>query len=448
MDISRGWMLVWSTGALAQDIVLAVALVLLLNGVNVKSFRSVAFALLRVAGITFVTVCLQIAYHAFGWARYIGSPLLGDPLSQIIVGVIYAIFFCKYIWQTRVLLCGTLLVSSFALHFAGEDVCKLLDYVMVEPPLHLMKTLSMLLIMVVTFVMYRFHLNRFDTVSGINVISPVVVYVLCFVILLLIQIAPSLTRTYEAFTVTTEFSLYAITIMVYFMVYFFCNEHSEKLLLQTEKDLAVANEQLVSISEQNLKEMRELRHELKNQYAYMCVLIEEDKHDELISYFKQARREILDKTSYVDCGNKIVSSIVTMKKARAESMGIKLDCSICVPPKLPIPDVDLCSALSNVLDNAIEAVDRYGTKEGVVGVQIYQSGDYFYIVVDNPVPADVNVRKILNLVTSKEDKKQHGYGTKIVRRIAEKYKGAAIFDIREGRFVAKLMLEACETENK
>ncbi len=440
-----GWMIVWSTGGLAQDIVLALALVLLLNEIDFKSWRSIAFALLRVVGIVVVTVGLQILNHELRLSMYLGSPVLGDPLAQIVVGVIYAVFFCKYIWQTRLLVCGTLLVSSFALYFAGEDICKLLDYVMETPPLHLMKTLSMLLIIVVTFVMYRFHLNKFETISAKNVIFPVGGYVLCFMILLMIQISEGLSRSYEAFTVLTEFALYAITIMGYFMVYFFCSEHSEKLLLQTEKDLAIANQELVSISEQNLKEMRELRHELKNQYAYMNVLIEEDRHEELVAYFKQMRSEIMEKTSYVDCGNRIVSAIVTMKKARAESLGFTFDCNICVPPELPIPDVDLCSALSNVLDNAIEALARYAIKDGVVGVQIYQSGDYFYIVVDNPVPADVNVRRILNLVTSKGDKKQHGYGTKIVRRIAEKYNGAAIFDIREGKFTAKLMLEACKT---
>ena len=44
------------------------------------------------------------------------------------------------------------------------------------------------------------------------------------------------------------------------------------------------------------------------------------------------------------------------------------------------------------------------------------------------------------LETSKADKRYHGHGTRIVRSIAEKYGGAAVFAAEGGRFVAAVTL--------
>lgn len=43
-------------------------------------------------------------------------------------------------------------------------------------------------------------------------------------------------------------------------------------------------------------------------------------------------------------------------------------------------------------------------------------------------------------MTTKKDPEGHGYGTSIVRAVAEKYDGAADFSYYDGEFVARVML--------
>ena len=45
------------------------------------------------------------------------------------------------------------------------------------------------------------------------------------------------------------------------------------------------------------------------------------------------------------------------------------------------------------------------------------------------------------LRSTKEDTAQHGYGTQIVARIAEKYSGWANYEIKDGCFAAKVMMD-------
>ncbi|MCD7760704.1 MAG: ATP-binding protein, partial [Clostridiales bacterium] len=96
--------------------------------------------------------------------------------------------------------------------------------------------------------------------------------------------------------------------------------------------------------------------------------------------------------------------------------------------------------LSNLLDNAIEAAAQSGTESPTVRVLIRPQQDYLFLRVTNPVRTDLPPRRVLSLHTTKGDQKLHGYGTKIIRNVAERYQGSVKFDLRDGIFLADVML--------
>ena len=51
----------------------------------------------------------------------------------------------------------------------------------------------------------------------------------------------------------------------------------------------------------------------------------------------------------------MADAILNSKLNVAEKMNIKLNVKANVPDKLPMSDVELCSMLGNILDNAVEA---------------------------------------------------------------------------------------------
>jgi len=69
--------------------------------------------------------------------------------------------------------------------------------------------------------------------------------------------------------------------------------------------------------------------------------------------------ELADDLDTVDTviktGNVMADAILNSKLNVAEKMNIKLNVKANVPDKLPMSDVELCSMLGNILDNAVEA---------------------------------------------------------------------------------------------
>lgn len=61
--------------------------------------------------------------------------------------------------------------------------------------------------------------------------------------------------------------------------------------------------------------------------------------------------------------------------------------------------------------------------------------------VANPFGGSLPDAERLRLISTKRDGQLHGYGTAIIRRIAEQYNGVSRFRIENGRFVADVMLE-------
>jgi hypothetical protein len=71
-------------------------------------------------------------------------------------------------------------------------------------------------------------------------------------------------------------------------------------------------------------------------------------------------------------------------------------------------------------------------------------GSYLYIVCRNSTDRQQLERWNDALRTTKSDERLHGYGTRIVMKTAEKYNGTADYSLKDGTFVAKVMLDTME----
>jgi len=66
----------------------------------------------------------------------------------------------------------------------------------------------------------------------------------------------------------------------------------------------------------------------------------------------------------------MADAILNSKLNVAEKMNIKLNVKANVPDKLPMSDVELCSMLGNILDNAVEACGTLPEEERFMRVYI------------------------------------------------------------------------------
>ena len=154
---------------------------------------------------------------------------------------------------------------------------------------------------------------------------------------------------------------YILINIVIFVLYEFISREAEK------NNILTANQQKYEITEQHNSEivkmhsnMREWRHDYANHMLAIMMYLEKsetkDSHiADAVNYIKDLDEQIKSFSAAVSTGNYIVDAIVSAKLALASSFGIKFDYNISLPDSLPIADTDMCTLLSNLLDNAIEA---------------------------------------------------------------------------------------------
>ena len=137
----------------------------------------------------------------------------------------------------------------------------------------------------------------------------------------------------------------------------------------------------------------------------------------------------------------MLNTILNLEQGRAHAQGCALDHRIFVAPQLPFAETDLCSLFTNLIDNALEAIQRQNIANGVVEVGINQKNAALYICVLNPVDEQLGKETLLSLKTTKKDKTMHGYGVRIVDSIVQKYNGQINRSIENGKYRVDIMLD-------
>lgn len=229
-------------------------------------------------------------------------------------------------------------------------------------------------------------------------------------------------------------------------------EQNEIMELQAERQRLHSERELARVTEDNLEDLRSIRHDLKNQYSYMQILLAQRRYGELEEYFRQSSENLLPQLGqFIDCGNRVVNTILNMEFAKARKTGVAFTHQLVVPPVLPFGEDDLCAMLTNLLDNAIEEcarLGRAGRRDASLRLEIYPQKSYLFVLCRNTTDRTELVRAGRGLRTTKGDDRLHGHGTRIVTKVAEKYNGCAEFALPEGMFVAKLLLDMTVEEKK
>ena len=101
---------------------------------------------------------------------------------------------------------------------------------------------------------------------------------------------------------------------------------------------------------------------------------------------------------------------------------------------------DIYSIFGNVLDNAIEAVMKLDDpQKRIISVKIITQKELLMIQVQNYYSERLHFEDGLP-VTTKKNKRDHGYGMKSIRYTAEKYNGAVTVRAENHIFMLQILL--------
>lgn len=224
------------------------------------------------------------------------------------------------------------------------------------------------------------------------------------------------------------------TYYMYEKVYDAYKEKMKKTVL--ENQIVMYQNQFEMIHEAR-QDMKQLRHDMKNHFLLLEGYLQKGKYAEAQEYIGQLAEKTASSKEYVNTGNDELDSILNYKLGRANNLNCKVDVKIEVPRERFMSDFDLNMLLSNLMDNAIEAIEK--TEERVLTVRIKYAKRMLYISVYNSYNG--NVKKEGNkLLTTKAKKEEHGIGMTSIQRIVDKYQGEMTIQTAEDMFKTDIIM--------
>ena len=168
---------------------------------------------------------------------------------------------------------------------------------------------------------------------------------------------------------------------------------------------------------ENETELRKIKHDISGCLKTMKEIIYTEKDTEKAQhFFDELSMTLGNITTGFYCKNSLINAIIISKSKICDKQGIRLSAEIKIPEALNISDTDICRILVNMLDNAIEANEKED-KNKFIDLSIKENDGFIYLSTRNPFSGE-NIGS-----TTKENKKEHGYGLRILNDIAQKYNG-------------------------
>lgn len=185
------------------------------------------------------------------------------------------------------------------------------------------------------------------------------------------------------------------------------------------------------------KTMRGWRHDYHNHIQTLLALCgDEEKTRE---YLLNLNHDLTTVDTVIKTGNVMVDAILNSKLSLIQSHGIIVNAKAIVPSNLKISEIDLCTIIGNLMDNALEACLRQTEEETrFIRVFIGILKEQLYISVYNSYSGEVH--KIKNTYLSTKGTENHGFGLMRVDRIVKKYEGFINRKNEEGVFATEVML--------
>ncbi len=178
-------------------------------------------------------------------------------------------------------------------------------------------------------------------------------------------------------------------------------------------------------------------HDLKYQIA---VLKSETNSSEREAYLNQMEQEIKAYEAQNKTGNKVLDTILTGKTLLCQNNWIELT-SVVDGEELDFMDpMDISILFGNMLDNAIESVSKIEQKEKrLIHLAVTQQKGFLRIRMENCYEEKPYFKDGIP-VTSKNNRKYHGFGIKSIQNTVKKYGGSTTIKAENGWFEVRILI--------
>ena len=163
--------------------------------------------------------------------------------------------------------------------------------------------------------------------------------------------------------------------------------------------------------------LRAQRHDFLNHLQVVYSLMEMGEYDEANAYIEKVYGAITSVSRVMKTANPAINALLQVKLAACEQAGIKVKLNIQSAWKdLPIPGWEMCKVLSNLLDNAIDALEEVTDRQLSITLTEDLKSFRFSVSNNGPMIPVKSQKSIFNPgITTKTT--GHGMGLFIVKKV-------------------------------
>lgn len=205
------------------------------------------------------------------------------------------------------------------------------------------------------------------------------------------------------------------------------------------------------------KELRKFRHDIKNHFLSMQELLKHQEYEKLTVYFEDLKHSFSFQEHMYFSGNLIVDAIMNYELTNRCSPKVQIHVTGSLTEITAVSSMDLCTLFSNLLSNAVSAVNEYAKQDSCSLFIHFQSGNkYFSITIANHTVLDdvPEVSSLFSILSGKvtaqnrnisdndtpyEDR-NHGHGMSKIREVVQKYHGTMEHSIHQHVMTIKVYL--------
>lgn len=233
--------------------------------------------------------------------------------------------------------------------------------------------------------------------------------------------------------------LLVVTLLIFKLYAEIVDQYQDKLKnFYYEQQIERYSKEVKRIQQENM-EIRQVKHNIKNHFAYMSYLLNAEKYPECLDFINRIQRTHKVYNRHAYCGNVIFNAMLNNVFDEINKESIVFVHKINIPDQLYFEDVHLCILLGNVLDNALEALREID--HGMRRLYLYAQYSKGVLVIG--VKNNYKSKIVTNggrIISRKQNAILHGIGLESVRKIAKIYNGIVDIDYSKNIFSISIIL--------
>ena len=214
------------------------------------------------------------------------------------------------------------------------------------------------------------------------------------------------------------------------------SRQAERQAAALESELAYAQQE-IGVLRASEEKTAIYRHDFRHHLMMIDSMLAAGKPEQAAAYIRQAEGEIDALVPIRYCDHETVNLLLSAFRDRAKRRGVPMRITVSLPAELGLPDTELCTLLSNGLENALnaaaalpESADR--TIEFFGGIK----QNHLLIEIKNPYAGEITMQDGIPQAKGMERR----CGCRSIQAIVQRHKGVCIFDAAGGVFVLRIAM--------